>query len=154
MACAEAGDDQIGAKNTEPDGPMARGKGLFVWGYEFPSSLTLQESHRAIPPIVGNLWCYISLLLVHPLPTLVSHPCPYSSAHPIGYSFWRSVSCCGPNRTVQGSRPHKWGQDVSCGYLMRRWQSLMELLFCYAPMAGPLCSGFPLGCSRRLPLAA
>ena len=103
---------------------------------------------------MGDLWCYISLLLVHPLPTLVSHLCPYLSARPIGHSFWHSVSCCNPNRTVQGSHPHKWGQDVSCGYLMWKWQPLLELLLCYAPMAGPLRLGFPLGCSRRLPLAA
>ena len=103
---------------------------------------------------MGELWCYISLLLVHPLPTLVSHPCLYLSARPIGHSFWRSVSCCGPNSTVQGSRPHKWGQGVSCGYLIRRWQLLSELLFYYAPMAGPLGSELPLGCSRGLPLEA
>ena len=71
-------------------------------------------------PLVGDLRCYISLLLVHPLPTLVSHPCPYLSARPIGHSFWRSVSCCGPDSTVQGSRPHKWGQGVSCEYLIWR----------------------------------
>ena len=102
---------------------------------------------------VGDLWCYISLPLVHPLPTLVSHLCPYLSARPIGYSFWRSVSCCGLDRTVQGSRPHKWGQGVSCGYLIRMWQLLLELLFYHAPMAGPLGLELPLGYSRGLPLA-
>ena len=66
------------------------------------------------PPL---LWVISS---VYPLPTLVSHPCPYSSARPIGRSFWRSVSCCGPHRTVQGSHPHQWGRGVSCGYLIRR----------------------------------
>ena len=30
------------------------------------------------------------------------------------------VTCGGPERTVQGSRPYKWGQGVSCGYLIRR----------------------------------
>ena len=104
--------------------------------------------------LVGDLWCYISLLFVHHLPTLVSHPCPYLSARPIGYSFWRSVSCCGPDSTVQGSRPHKWGQGVSCGYLIRRWQLLLELLFYHTPMAGSLGSKLPLGCSRGLPLVA
>ena len=104
------------------------------------------------PPLVGDLWCYISLPLVHHLPTLVSHPCPYLSARPIDHSFWHSVSCCDPNCTVQGSRPYKWGQGVSCGYLMRKWQLLLELLFYHALMAGPLGSELPLGCSRGLPL--
>ena len=106
------------------------------------------------PPLVGDLWYYISLPLVHPLLTLVSHPHPYLSACPIGHSFWRSVSCCGLDSTIQGSRPHKWGQGVSCGYLIRRWQLLPELLFYHAPMAGPLGSELPLGCSRGLPLVA
>ena len=103
---------------------------------------------------LGDLWCYISFLLVHPPPTLVSHPCPYFSARPIGHFFWRFVSCCGPDNTVQRSRPHKWGQGISCGYLIWRWQLLSELLFYHAPMAGPLGSELPLGCSRGLPLAA
>ena len=101
---------------------------------------------------MGELWCYISLLLVHPLPTLVSYPWPYLSAYLIGHSFWHSVSCCGPDNTVQESRPHKWGQGVSCGYLIRRWQLLRELLFYHTPMAGPLGSELPLRCSRGLPL--
>ena len=96
---------------------------------------------------------YISFSLVHPPPTLVSHLYPYLSARPIGYSFWRSVSCCGPHCTIQGSRPHKWGQGVSCGYLIQRWQILLELLFYHAPMADPLGSELPLRCSRRSPLA-
>ena len=109
---------------------------------------------RSPPSLVGDLWYYISLPFVHPLPTLLSHPCPYLSTHPIGHSFWCFVSCCGLDSTVQGSRPHKWGQDVSCGYLIRRWQLLLELLFYHTPMAGPLGSKLPLGCSRGLPLAA
>ena len=36
---------------------------------------------------------------------------------------------------------------------MRRWQPLLELLLHHAPMAGPLGSELPLGCSRGLPLA-
>ena len=36
---------------------------------------------------------------------------------------------------------------------MRRWQPLLELLIHHAPMAGPLGSELPLGCSRGLPLA-
>ena len=103
--------------------------------------------------LLRDLWCYISFLSVHPPPTFVSHPCPYLSARPIDHSCWRSVSCCGPERTVQGSRPHKWGQDVSCGYLIRRWQLLLGLLFYHAPMPDTLGSELPLGCSRGLPLA-
>ena len=36
---------------------------------------------------------------------------------------------------------------------MRRWQPLLELLFYYAPRAGPLGSKSPLGSLRGLPLA-
>ena len=89
------------------------------------------------PPALGDLCCYISLSSVYPPPTLVSHPCPYLSARPIGHTFWCSVSYCGPYRTVQGSHPHQWGQGVSCGYLIWRWQLLLELLFYHAPMASP-----------------
>ena len=123
--------------------------------------LTRSTMEESVPLFPGKkpllLWkisCVIYLFLVHPRPTLVSHPCPYLSAHPISHSFWRSMSCCDPDSTVQGSHSHKWGQDVSCGYLMRRWQPLLELLLYHAPMVGPLRSGFPLGCSRRLPLVA
>ena len=100
-----------------------------------------------------SLSLYISFL-VHLRLTLVNHSCSYFSACPISHSFWCSVSCCDPDRTVQGSRPYKLGQDVSCGYLIRRWQLLLELLLYHAFMAGLLRSGFSLGCSRRLPLAA
>ena len=107
-----------------------------------------------MPPLfLGDLWCYISFSLVHPSPTLVSNPCPYLSACLIGHYFWHSVSCCDPERTVQGSRPHKWGQGVSCGYLIQKWQLFLGFLFYHAPMAGPLDSKLPLGCSRGLPLA-
>ena len=93
------------------------------------------------------------LFLIHPPPILVSHPCSYLSARPIGYSFWGSMSCCGPHYIVQGSRPHKWGQGVSCVYLIRRWQLLLKLLFYHALMADTLGSKLPLGCSRGLLLA-
>ena len=109
---------------------------------------------RHPPPLCGrSLILYIGLPLVHPLPILISHPCPYLSACPIGHFFWHSVSCCGPDSTVQRSCPHKWGQGVSCGYLIQKWQFLPEFLFYHAPMAGPLGSVLSLGCSRGLPLA-
>ena len=114
------------------------------------SSRFLRAFH---PPLSGrSLMVYIYFSMVHPPPTLVSHPCPYLSARPIGYSFWRFVNCCGPHRTVQGSCPHKWGQGVSCGYLIRRWQLLLGLLFYHALMTSPLGSEFPLGCLKGLPL--
>ena len=78
------------------------------------------SSSSPVLPALGDLCCYISLSSVHPPPTLVSHPCPYSSARPISHYFWRSVSCCGPHRTIQGSHLHQWGQGISCGYLIRR----------------------------------
>ena len=158
---ADVKDDRVGTKNTELDGFTIRGKELLIQGYEFSSSLTHQEHNGGIyaplpkepnPPLLWKISCIIYLFLVHPSPTLVSHPCPYLSARPISHSFWRPMSCCDPDSTVQGSCPHKWGQDVSRGYLMRRWQPLLELLLYHALMVGPLRSGFPLGCSRRLPL--
>ena len=96
----------------------------------------------------------IYFFLDHPGPTLVSHLCLYLSACPISHSFRRFVSCSDPGSIVQGSCPHKWGQDVSCGYLMRRWQLILELLFHYTPMAVSLRGCFPLGRSGRLPLVA
>ena len=90
----------------------------------------------------------------HPGLTLVSHSCLYLSARPISHSFWCSVSCGDPDSTVQESCPHKWGQDVNCGHLMRRWQLILELLFHYSPMAISLHLCFPLGRSGRLPLVA
>ena len=124
-----------------------KGKGFLVRGCEFPTPIASQELN---PPHLGDLWCYISFSLVHPPPTLVSHPCSYLSARPIGHSFWRSVSCCGPDRTIQGSHPHKWGHGVSCGYLIWRWQLLLKLLFYHAPMAGPLGSELPLALSPSM----
>ena len=158
---AEVRDDRVGTKNTKLDSLTIRGKELLVRGYEFPSGLTHQEHDGGIcaplPPGTPLMWkisYIIYFFLVHPSPTLVSYPCPYLIARPISHSFWRSVSYCDLDSTVQGSRPHKWGQDVNCGYLMRRWQSLLGLLFYHAPMVGPLRLGFPLGRSRRLPLVA
>ena len=104
-------------------------------------------------PFGRSLLLYISFSFVHPPPTLVSHPYPNLSAHPIDHSFWRSMSCCGPHCTVQGSRPYQWGQGVSCGYLIRRWQLLLRLLFYHVPMADPLGSESPLGSLRGLLLA-
>ena len=39
MVNAEAGDNQVGAKNTEVDGLTIRGNELLVRGYEFPFGL-------------------------------------------------------------------------------------------------------------------
>ena len=155
MACLGMGDDQVGAKNIESDGPTPQGERTPRPRMWIPISSRFPGAFSIFFPffLLGDLWCYISFSLVHPPPTLVSYPCPYLSARPIGHSFWLSVSCCGPLRIVQGSRPHKWGQGVSCGYLIRRWQLLLELLFYHAPMAGLLGSKLPLGCSRGLPLA-
>ena len=64
------------------------------------------------------------------------------------------MSCHDPDNTVQGSCPHKWSQDVSCGYLMRRWQLILELPLYYTPMAVSLHLRFPLRRFGRLPLVA
>ena len=147
--CVEIGDDQAGAKN--------RTRRPNALGGKDSSSENMNSRLVSLPrplPFVGDLSYYISFPFVHHLPTLVSHPYPFLSARPIGHSFWRSVSCYGPNSTVQRSRSHKWGQGVSYGYLIRRWQLLPELFFYHTLMAGPLGSKLPLGCSNGLPLAA
>ena len=134
-----------GEKYIELDGPTSQGEMAPSPRMRTPNSsrilgaslLSLGLLSFCFLSALGDLYCYIPLSSVHPPPTLVSHPCPYSSARPIGHSFWRSVSCYGPHRTVQGSHPHQWSQGVSCGYLVRRWQLLLGLLFYHAPMASP-----------------
>ena len=141
---------------------MIWGDELPIRGYEFSSGFIKQSTKKDVsplfsffcPPLLRKASYIISFFLDHPGPTLVSHPCLYLSARPISHSFWRSASYGGPGSTAQGSCPHKWGQDVSCGYLMRRWQPSLELLLHHASMAGPLRLCFPLGHSRRLPLGA
>ena len=48
---AEAGNDRVGAKNTEVDGLTIRGNELLVRGYEFPSGLIRQEHEGGICPL-------------------------------------------------------------------------------------------------------
>ena len=60
------------------------------------------------------------------------------------------MSYSDPDSTVQGSCPHKWGHDVSCGYLMQRWQLILELPIHYTHMAISLHLRFPLGCFGTL----
>ena len=117
----------------------------------FPKSLPFFLFFLLLPG--RSLMLYISSSSVHPPPTFVSHPCPYLSTRPIGYSFWRSVSCCGPHRTIQGSHPHQWGQGVNCGYLILTWQLFLGFLFYHAPTADPLGLESHLGSSRGLPRA-
>ena len=61
------------------------------------------------------------------------------------------MSCGDPDSTIQELCPHKWGQDVSYGYLIRMWQLVLELLFHYSPMAISLHLCFPLGRSGDCP---
>ena len=120
-----------GEKYAESDGPTSQGERTPCPRMWTPNSSRIPGASllslgilfllRPPPPLLGDLCCYISLFSVHPPPTLVSHLYLYLSARPIGHSFWRSVSCCGPHRIVQGSHLHQWGQDVSCEYLIRRW---------------------------------
>ena len=118
----------LGVKNTQNrTAPCLRKKGPITQGQELPTPLASQEPLPFLwvffflsPSALGDLCCYITLSFVHHPPTLVSHPCPYLSVHPIDHSFWRSVSCYGPHRTVQESHPHQRGQGVSCRYLIRR----------------------------------
>ena len=132
-----------GEKYTEPDGPTSQGERAPRPKTGTPNSPRILGASLLFlgllvpPPALGDLCCYIPLSFLHPPSTLVSHPCPNSSARPIDHSFWCSVSCYGPHRTVQGSHPHQWDQGVSFEYLIRRWQLLLGLLFYYAPMASP-----------------
>ena len=114
------------------------------------SPITLRLS---FPPSLVEPLTYI-VLFGHPDLTLVNHPCQHLSARPISRSFWRSVSYDNSDSIVQGSCPHKWGQGVSCGYLMRRCQLILELPLHYTPMVVSLHLRFFLGRSRRLPLVA
>ena len=130
-------------KHTESDDPMSQGKGFPCLRTRIPNSSRIPEASLLSlgllllghPPVLGDLYCYIFLSSIHPPLTLVSHPCLFSSARPIGHSFWRSMSCCGPHHTIQGSHPHQGGQGVSCEYLIRRGQLLLGLLVYHTPMA-------------------
>ena len=59
-----------------------------------------------------------------------------------------------PRYHCSESCPHKCGQDVSYGHLIRRWQFLLKLLLHHTPMVDSLHLCFPLGHSERLPLVA
>ena len=163
----KGGDDRVGTKNTKVDR-------FAIWGEWAPYSMvqtpiwsdSLYAWRRNLcpspPPSLPRepsfyLW-EISYLIylpsVYPDPTLVSHPCLHLSARPIIHSFWHSMSCCDPDSTAKESRPHKWGQDVSCVYLMRRWRPFIGLLLHHALMGGSQHWDSPLGRSRRLPSMA
>ena len=86
-------------------GPLARGRECANPSWSRRSLLPVSGP---LPPL-GGLCCYSFLSSVHPPPTLVSHSCLSSSARLLSHSFWRSVSCCGPHRPVQGSHPHQRG---------------------------------------------
>ena len=167
MANVDVKDDWVGTRDTELGGLMIQGDELTIQGCELLSKLIKHSTKRGLgslqcspitlrlsPLLLWNVYYIIQFSLDYPSPTLVSHPCLYLSAHPISHSFWRSVSCGDPDITVQGSCPHKWGQDISDGYLMRRWQLILELLLHYTLMAASLHLCFPLGRSGRLPLVA
>ena len=152
-----------GKEHTESDGPASQGEGTPRSRMGIPNR---SRSHVSLLPFsgppssswssplsLGDLCCYIFLFSVHLPPTLVNHPCLSSSAHPIGHSFWRSVSCCGPHYSVQGSHPHQWGQGVSCGYLIWRWRLLLGLSLPHSPMASPYGLESLLRSSSGLPRA-
>ena len=101
-----------GEKHTESGGPMSKGEGTPRLRTRIPNSSRVPRASflflgllllLGCPPLsLWDLCCYISFSSVHPPSTLVIHLCLSSSARLIGHSFWRSVSCCGPNRPVQG----------------------------------------------------
>ena len=99
-------------RHTESSGPIVPGRR--DPSLEDGDAPTPSQSRRSLPPLFFTPLFKWSLLLfipssVHPPPTLVSHPCLSSSARLLSHSFWRSVSCCGPYRPVQGSHPHQRG---------------------------------------------
>ena len=148
-------DDWIGTRNIELDGLMIRGDKPTIRRCGFLSGSIEQSTKGDLSPPTLRVFSYIIyFFLNHPSPTLVSHPCLYLSACPINHSIWHSVSCGELGSIVQRSCPHKWGQDISCGYLMQRWQFILELPLHYTPMTVSLHLYFPLGRSRRLPLVA
>ena len=122
-------DDQIGAKNTESDGLTSQGERTAYPRMWIPSSSCFPGAFAPSPPfLLGDLWCYIYpspwfILLLH---LLVIH------AHTwVHVPFWRFVSYYDSHRTVQRSRSHKWGQGVSCEYLIWKWQLLLD---CFSNM--------------------
>ena len=157
-------------KRTGSDGPKGPGRGdHLARGLESPTPLASLEplphlwaslfllallfSRPSSFSFLGDLSCYILLSSAHPPPTLINHPCLSLSARPIGHSLWRSVSCCGPHRPVQGSHPHQCGQGVSCGYLIRNWWLLLGLSPHHSPMASPCDLESLLRSSSGLPRA-
>ena len=104
-----------GEKCTGSDSPRSQGEGTPRLRTRILSSSRIPGASLLFlglllpgPPFLWDLCCYISYSSILLLPTLVGHPCPYSSARPIGHFFWRSVSCCGPHCTVQGSHLLPW----------------------------------------------
>ena len=101
-----------------------------------PLSITQEppSCFQASPSFGWSLLLFLSS--VHPPPTLVSHPCLSSSACPLSHSFWRSVSCCGPHRPIQGSHPHQRGLGCQlCVYNMEVTAFPRGCLPTYSPMA-------------------
>ena len=146
------GDDQIGAKNTESDGPTSQGERtprLRMWvpnSSRFPKASLFSPFVWEISDIIYPSPWFI--LFLHLLVTQ-AHTWVYVPSATLSGTLWAANS---PQRTVQESCPHKWDQGVSCGYLIRRWQLLLGWLFYHAPIAGPLGLELLLGCSRGLPL--
>ena len=125
-------DDWVGTRNTKLDGLLIQGDELTIWGCEFLSGLIKQSMRGDVSlsfslrsPLPCGCYLHYIVFLDHLGPTLVSHPCLYLSARLISHSFWHFASYGDPDSTVQGSCSHKWGQDVSYEYLMRRWQFIL-----------------------------
>ena len=96
------------------------------------------------PLLGGQFPLYIPfplILVVHLLIIHVATGVPVPSITPPQLA----MSCGKQGGTIQGLFFHKYGQTVSCGHLMRRWQLLLELLLHHALIAVPLCRSFYLG---------
>ena len=145
MVNVDVRDDWMGTRNSELDGFTIRGDELTI----YPAPLN-RAPRRITPSLRRPLTLYSSLLTIMVLQLLVIHTYTWAhipSATPSDV-LWVAVT------TIQESCPHKWSQDVSCGYLMRRWQLVLELLFHCSPMAISLHLCFPLRRSGGLPLRA
>ena len=145
------------------DGLKIRGDELTIRGCELLSSLIKQSTKGdvsfSLPPVVPlhsygrSLTLYSSLWTILVLHLLVIHAYTWvhvPSATPSNV-LWVVVTQIA---LFRGHVHINGDQNVSCGYLMRRWQLILKLLLHYTPVAVSLHLCFPLRRSGRLLLVA
>ena len=85
------------------------------WCYSSPFSLLFPNFSWS--PIHGESFTLYNFLLDHRDRTLVSHLNLHLSTCPIRHLLWLFVNGSGWDYTVQGSSPHKCGQESCCSAL-------------------------------------